>query len=116
MIFILVSMDVTSLYTNIPQEEGIEVVCKAYENSSTIITLRYLHVTFLNEMLGFILKGNSFQFNGENFLQTQGTATGTNMAVSFANIFMAEIERRIIQQNNTKPRGWKRYNDDIFSL
>ena len=27
---ILVSMDVTNLYTNIPQEEGIEVVCKAY--------------------------------------------------------------------------------------
>ena len=28
---ILVSMDVTSLYTNIPQEEGIHTVCKAYE-------------------------------------------------------------------------------------
>ena len=28
---ILVSMDVTSLYTNIPQEEGITTVCKAYE-------------------------------------------------------------------------------------
>ena len=28
----LVSMDVTSLYTNIPQEEGITVVCNAYEN------------------------------------------------------------------------------------
>ena len=27
---ILVSMDVTSLYTNIPQEEGINTVCKAY--------------------------------------------------------------------------------------
>ena len=24
-------MDVTSLYTNIPQEEGINTVCKAYE-------------------------------------------------------------------------------------
>ena len=28
---ILVSMDVTSLYTNIPQEEGIDTVCRAYE-------------------------------------------------------------------------------------
>ena len=27
---ILVSMDVTSLYKNIPQEEGTETVCKAY--------------------------------------------------------------------------------------
>ena len=24
-------MDVTSLYTNIPQEEGIDTVCRAYE-------------------------------------------------------------------------------------
>ena len=28
---ILVSMDVTSLYTNIPQEEGINIVCTAYD-------------------------------------------------------------------------------------
>ena len=28
----LVSMDVTSLSTNIPQEEGITIVCNAYEN------------------------------------------------------------------------------------
>ena len=28
---IYVSMDVASLYTNIPQEEGLNTVCKAYE-------------------------------------------------------------------------------------
>ena len=38
---------------------------------------------------------------------------GTKTAVSFANIFMAEIDTNLILQNNTKPRVWKRY---IFSL
>ena len=41
---------------------------------------------------------------------------GTKTAVSFANIFMAEIETNLIQQSNTKPREWKRYIDDVFSL
>ena len=71
---------------------------------------------FLRQMLGLILNENSFQFNGENYLQTHGTAMGTKMAVSFANIFIAHIETSLIQQNDTKPRIWKRYIDDIFSL
>ena len=111
---ILVSMDVTSLYTNIPQEEGINTVCNAYEKF-------YKHnipipTHYLREILGLILNENSFQFNGENFLQTSGIAMGTKMAVSFANIFMAEIETKIIEQCETKPREWKRYIDDVFSL
>ena len=79
---VLVSMDVTSLYTNIPQEEGIAIVCRAYEtfyeNKLPIPT------HFLRELLRLILKENSFDFNGKNYLQTHGTA----MAVSFANIFI----------------------------
>ena len=102
----LVSMDVTSLYTNIPQEEGIEIVCRTYEifygNELPIPT------HFLREMLRLILKENSFQ--------THGTAMGTKMAVSFANIFMAEVETDIINQSPNKPLIWKRYIDDIFSL
>ena len=111
---ILVSMDVSSLYTNIPQEEGTDIVCKTYEkfhNHNPPIPTRYLR-----EMLGLILKENSFQFNGENYLQTHGTAMGTKMAVSFANIFMAEIETKLIQQNEIKPIQWKRYIDDVFCL
>ena len=68
---ILVSMDVTSLYTNIPQEEaGTEIVCKAYElfhnNDPPIPTL------YLRKMLGLILTENSVEFNGNNYLQTHG--------------------------------------------
>ena len=67
-------------------------------------------------MPGLILIENSFEFNKKDYLQTHGVAMGTKTAVSFANIFMAEIETNLILQNNTKPRVWKRYIDDVFSL
>nr|XP_058953734.1 uncharacterized protein LOC131781097 [Pocillopora verrucosa] len=111
---ILVSMDVTSLYTNIPQEEGITIVCQAYEkyhNNNPPIPSHYL-----KQMLGLILKENSLQFNGVNYLQCFGTAMGTRMAVAFANLFMAEIETKLLHQSSIKPRVWKRYIDDVFSL
>ena len=111
---ILVAMDVSSLYTNIPQEEGIEIVCKAYEtfhNNDPPIPTHYLR-----ELLGVILTENSFEFIEKNYLQTHGVAMGTKTEVSFANIFMAEIETNLMQQNNIKPREWKRYIDDVFYL
>ena len=65
-------------------------------------------------MLCLILKENSLQFIGKIYLQTH--AMGSKMAVAFANIFMVEIETKLINQSNTKPRKGKRYIDDIFSL
>ena len=63
-----------------------------------------------------ILQENSFQFKGEHYLQTRGTAMGTKVAVSFANIFMSVIETKIINKSKIKPLEWKRYIDDVFSL
>ena len=63
-------------------------------------------------MFGLILRENS-----ESVLQTHGTAVGTKMAVSFANIFMALTETKLIQQSETKHREWKCCIDDVlFSL
>ena len=45
-----------------------------------------------------------------------GCAMGTKRAMSFANIHKAEIETNLIQQSNTKPREWKCYIDDVFSV
>ena len=70
---ILVSMDVTSLYTNTPHEE---------------IFKEMLYLIF------FILTENSFQLCGSNYLQTHGIAMGTKMAVAFANIFMVRLENQ----------------------
>ena len=41
---------------------------------------------------------------------------GTKMAVAFANIFMAKIEKGIISKSKIKPLVWKRYIDDVFCV
>ena len=85
----LVSMDVTSRCTNIPQEEGITTVCKAQNNPP-------IPTNYIKEILRLILKEDYFHFNGKNYLQIDGTVMGTKMAVAFANIFMANLERQIL--------------------
>ena len=71
----LVSMDVTSLYTNIPQEEGIEIVCRTYETFyGNEVPIR---THFLREMLRLILEENSFHFNGKNSRNRNGNKNGS---------------------------------------
>ena len=111
---ILVSMDVTSLYTDIPQEKGIETVCRAYDtfykNEPPVPT------RLINQTLRLILQENSFQFIEGHYLQTHGTAMGTKMAVAFANIFMAKIETEIISKAKYRPITFKRFIDYVFCL
>ena len=54
---------------------------------------------------------NNFSFNEEHYLQIQGTAMGTRMAPSYANLFMAKLE-----QDLARPHTWWRYIDDIFAI
>ena len=108
-------MDVTSLYTNIPQEEGIQTIRKAYDafykNKPPIPT------NLLERALRLILTENSFQFKvKKDYLQIHGTAMGMKMAVAFANTFMEKIETEILSQSAIKPLVWKRFIDDVISI
>ena len=51
-----------------------------------------------------------------DFLQTHGIFIGTKMAVAFAVIFMADIEKQLLAASPQKPIFWKRFIDDIFSV
>jgi hypothetical protein len=39
---------------------------------------------------------NNFTFNGEHIIQINGTAMGTTIAPSYANIVMGKLEKQII--------------------
>ena len=83
---ILCTLDVTSLYTNIPNEEGISAVRK------TVFTSRDHMQNPTNAsicaLLRLVLPCNNFQFDNKHYLQVGGTAIGTKLAPSFANIFV----------------------------
>ena len=107
-------MDVTSPYTNIPQEEGITIVSSAYGNCHDK-NPPHIATNFLREMLSLIIMKTSFQFNGKD-TETHETAMDMKMAVAFANIYMVSIEKEILRQSVKKPLTRKRFIDNVFSL
>ena len=88
----LVTIDAKSLYTNIPNNEGIASVKKKYDHYPNKTIPTKIIVTFL----ALILTLNNFIFNSKFYLQIKGCAMGTICAPSYANIFMSEFEEKHI--------------------
>ena len=89
---LLVILDVSSLYTNIPHKDGIQTCSEFLDsrlNSST-------QTTRLCDLIHMILTNNTFAFNGQRYRQVTVTAIGTNMAPSHANLFMGKFEERAL--------------------
>ena len=59
---------------------------------------------------------NNFSFNDKHYLQTHGTAMGTRMAPSYANLFLAKFETDALSRAPFQPFIWWRYIDDIFMI
>ena len=117
---ILVTMDVSGLYTNIPQEDGVECVREALDER----TNKKIPTGFLTRLLEIVLRYNIFEFNQELFQQLIGTAMGTRAAPPYANIFLARIlDDKIlklaleISESEISPiKLLKRFLDDIFMI
>jgi len=110
---VLASLDVTSLYTNIPTEEGIQIILRYLDNFKQP---HYPPVEFLQELLNFVLKYNCFIFCDLFFLQAQGVAMGMRMAPNFAHIFMADFEEKHILNRANRPMLYCRYINNIFII
>jgi len=49
-------------------------------------------ISLLLQLTQLVLTMNNFIFEKHNFLQIKGTAMGTRMAPSYANLFMGRLE------------------------
>jgi hypothetical protein len=109
---VLVTMDVSSLYTCIPHDEGIKAVAEFHQKYKQ----GTLSTESLCSLLEAVLKKNNFEFNSKHYLQMGGTAMGTRLAPSYANIFMGWLEQKYLSTSPVKPLVYRRYIDDIFML
>ncbi|XP_011859689.1 PREDICTED: uncharacterized protein LOC105557131 [Vollenhovia emeryi] len=106
----LISLDVVSLFTNIPLDLA--------EDS---ITTRWTYISekcaipqeeFL-KAIRFVLKSTYFSFNGKIYQQTFGTPMGSPLSPIIADITMQDLENRAIELLNFRPPFYFRYVDDI---
>ena len=89
---LLVTLDVSSLYTTIPRDEGVAACEEALNTRELLIP----PTADLCRLIKLILSTNSFTFNEEYYLQVYGTAMGTRMAPSYANLFMGKLEQQFL--------------------
>ena len=95
---ILVTIDVKSLYTNIPHTEGIQALNRTMEETNTHPMKKLLICRLAN----LVLTKNYFECNKKLYKQTRGTSMGTRMAPSYENIFMKYIELQLIETSPKK--------------
>ena len=119
---ILVSFDVTSLYTNIPHDLGIQAVTFWLEKYQAEIPTRF-PPDFIVSGLKLVLENNHFYFNDNFYLQIKGTAMGTKVAPTYATLVMGYLEEKLYNElpflfdvnfATYIKENWKRCLDDCF--
>ena len=111
---LICTLDITSLYTNIPHNEGTQAIKEFLAIHRDTNTLP--HNSYMIELLEVVLTNNYFVFNGKHYHQKSGTAMGTKLAPSCANLFMTKFEQIHIYTYHLQPTLWKRFIDDIFMI
>ena len=115
---VLLTIDVSALYTNIPTGEGLDALADFLEARKD----KSIPSDFIVKLMEKVLKLNIFEYDEKLFKQVLGTAMGTPSAVSYSNMFMSRIDRLLIhlalQMNNGEDPLMllKRFIDDLFLI
>ena len=111
------TVDITNMYTNIPLDEGNASAIKALDKVKNSRHLTEIpNMTVLAELLDIVTQTNVFEFDGEFYIQTRGVSMGNIMAPSYNNIFMVDLEKRLLHMEEDKIKLWICCIDDIFVI
>ena len=112
----MASLDMESLFTNIPLEETINISCDSlFSNEAKI---NNFNRNDFEKVLRMALQNNFFNFNGKIYKQIDGVAMGSPLGLCLANAFLCFHEQIWLNDcpENFKPVYYRRYVYDTFAL
>ena len=107
------SLDIDSLFTNIPLEETIEICTNELFKESEIV--EGLSKTEFKELLSLATKDSHFIFDGTLYKQIDGVAMGSPIGPTLANTFLVYHEKNWLKHCPLEyiPLYYRKYVDDI---
>jgi len=112
----LVSLDVESLFTNVPVATTIDFIIDSVYSHSDLPPPE-IPVETLRSLLKICTTENPFEFDGETYIQVDGVSMGSPLGPTFADFYMSQIENELLSQNEiSNPSFYRRYVDDIIAV
>ncbi len=105
---VILCADIKNLYPSIKTKDGINRISKVlrrFNSPDLKLTLA---------LLEFVLSNNYLSFHNKTYLQKDGTAMGTPLAPSYANLVLFDLEIDLV--NHSNPIIYQRYIDDLFII
>jgi hypothetical protein len=111
----MISLDIESLFTNVPVSETIDIILRQLYPQDNVIYQGFSKSDFHN-LLKLAVEDSYFSFNNKLYRQIDGMSMGSPLGPLFANIFLSYYESEWIQNCPVKPLFYRRYVDDTLWL
>ena len=96
---VFVSLDVVSLFTNVPSKKTVDIILKRVDNNKEISTT--LSKPSLKKLILDTCQKNPFSFNNKMYQQIDGVNMGGSLSPVLANIIKTEFEE-VVAENLIK--------------
>ena len=103
------SLDVESLFTNVPVKETIDIILRNVYNHPTLPAPN-IPKQKLKELLMLCTTSVPFRnIDGKMYIQIDGMSMGSPLGPTFANFYMADLENRVLSIPGLKPNIYCRF-------
>ena len=110
---LLHAFDISSLFTNVPLAETIQICADALYNNNVLPQPSFPRD--IVELMQLATSSVEFSFNNNMYRQIDGVSMGSPLGPALANIFVGHQEQKLFNVID-RPLAYFRYVDDTFAV